>query len=116
MSKANAEVDAVTLAVVSGVLFSTVNQMTLTMERTARSPVLKLVRDFSSAVFDAEPRMVVQGEDLPVHLGSLMHATKAVAGYFEGDVEPGGRFLPQRPRHRGEPPPGHVHVQARVRR
>lgn len=76
--------------------------MTLTMERTAHSPVFKLVRDFSNAVFDAEPRMVVQGDDLPIHLGSLMHVTKAVAGYFEGDVEPGDVFYHSHPvtRHR----------------
>ena len=60
--------------------------------------------------------MVVQGEDLAIRLGSLMHATKAVAGYFEGDVEPGDVFYHNDPVTGGEPPPGHVHVQARVRR
>ncbi len=69
MSGSQTDIDAVTLAVVSGVLSSTVHQMTLTMERTARSPVFKLVRDFSNAVFDSGARMAVQGEDLPIHLG-----------------------------------------------
>jgi N-methylhydantoinase B len=99
------EVDAVTLAVVSGALSSTVRQMTLTMERTARSPVFKLVRDFSNAVFDAEPRMAVQGEDLPIHLGSLIHATKAVAGYFADDVRPGDVF------YHNDPVTGGSHLQ-----
>ena len=105
MSRSSIDLDAVTLAVVSGVLSSTVNQMTLTMERTARSPVFKLVRDFSNAVFDAEPRMAVQGEDLPIHLGSLMHATKAVARYFADDVKPGDVF------YHNDPVSGGSHLQ-----
>ena len=105
VTNAATDIDAVTLAVVSGVLSSTVNQMTLTMERTARSPVFKLVRDFSNAVFDSQARMAVQGEDLPIHLGSLMHATKAVAGYFADDIRPGDLF------YHNDPVTGGSHLQ-----
>ncbi len=82
-------VDPVTLAVVQGALEATQRAMTQTMERSARSPIQTIARDHSNALFDWHPRMILQGEDLPTHLGSLIMATKAVAAYFEGDIYPG---------------------------
>lgn len=81
--------DPVTLAVVQGALRATQRAMTSTMERTGRSSVYAIARDYSNAIFDWDARMVLQGEDLPTHLGSLILATKAVAAYFEGDINPG---------------------------
>jgi N-methylhydantoinase B len=98
-------IDSITLAVIAGVLNSTVRQMTLTMERTARSPIFKLAHDYSNAVFDWVPRMAVQGADLPIHLGSLMHATKAVAAYFGDDVHAGDVF------YHNDPASGGSHYQ-----
>ena len=83
------DVDPITLAVVRGALETAQREMTLTMERTGRSSVLTVSRDFSNAIFNWTPEMIVQGQDLPIHLGSLIMATKAVARYFEGDVRPG---------------------------
>lgn len=59
------------------------------MERTGRSSVLTVSRDFSNAIFNWTPEMVVQGQDLPIHLGSLILATKSVAAFFHGDTRPG---------------------------
>jgi N-methylhydantoinase B len=83
------QVDPITLAVVRGALETAQREMTLTMERTGRSSVLTVSRDFSNAIFNWTPEMIVQGQDLPIHLGSLILATKAVAAYFAGDVRPG---------------------------
>jgi N-methylhydantoinase B len=82
-------VDPITLAVVRGALETAQREMTVTMERTGRSSVLTVSRDFSNAIFNWTPEMIVQGQDLPIHLGSLILATKAVARYFEGDLRPG---------------------------
>ena len=49
-------VDPVTLAVVNGTLKSVTREMGITIDRTSRSPVLKLARDYSNAVFDATPQ------------------------------------------------------------
>jgi N-methylhydantoinase B len=81
-------VDPITLAVVRGALETAQREMTLTMERTGRSSVLTVSRDFSNAIFNWTPEMIVQGQDLPIHLGSLILATKAVADYFADDVRP----------------------------
>ena len=77
------------MAVVRGALETAQREMTLTMERTGRSSVLTVSRDFSNAIFDRTPEMIVQGQDLPIHLGSLILATKAVSSHFAGDTRPG---------------------------
>ncbi|MBI2962654.1 MAG: hydantoinase B/oxoprolinase family protein [Deltaproteobacteria bacterium] len=82
-------IDPVTLAVVNGTLRSVTREMGITLDRTSRSPVLKLARDYSNAVFDAGPRQLMQGEDIPVHLGAIQSSTRAVARYFEGEIHPG---------------------------
>ena len=82
-------VDPITLAVVRGALETAQREMTLTMERTGRSSVLTVSRDFSNAIFNWTPEMIVQGQDLPIHLGSLILATKAVSSFFADETRPG---------------------------
>jgi N-methylhydantoinase B len=94
-------VDPITLAVVRGALETAQREMTLTMERTGRSSVLTVSRDFSNAIFDGTPEMIVQGQDLPIHLGSLMLATKAVARFFDGDIRPGDVMFHNDPTYDG---------------
>ncbi|MFN8455960.1 MAG: hydantoinase B/oxoprolinase family protein [Anaerolineae bacterium] len=84
-----AEADPVTLAVVAGALDSAIREMTITMRRAAMSPVLAIGNDFSNAIFDGRPSMVLQGQDQPVHLGAMIFAAKGVAGYFGADLAPG---------------------------
>jgi N-methylhydantoinase B len=83
------DLDGITLSVIEGTLASAVREMTLVLTRTARSPIIAISTDFSNAIFDATPEMAVQGQDQPVHLGSLIVATKAVADYFAGEIYPG---------------------------
>lgn len=96
-----ADVDPITLAVVRGALETAQREMTLTMERTGRSSVLTVSRDFSNAIFNWTPEMIVQGQDLPIHLGSLILATKAVAAYFDDDILPGDVMFHNDPTYDG---------------
>ncbi len=82
-------VDPITLAVVRGVLESTQREMTLTIEKTARSSVFNIAHDYSNTIFDGKPEMVLQGQDIPIHLGSLMPAMRTVASYFGDEIYPG---------------------------
>ena len=59
------------------------------MRRAAMSPVLAIGNDFSNAIFDSQPNMVLQGQDQPVHLGAMIAATKGMAKYFGDDLAPG---------------------------
>jgi N-methylhydantoinase B len=97
----NSKVDPITLSVVRGVLETTQREMTLTLEQTARSSVFNLAHDYSTALFNATPEMILQGQDIPIHLGSLIPAMKSVAKYFEGDIHDGDLILHNDPEYGG---------------
>jgi N-methylhydantoinase B len=87
-----AEVDPITLAVVSGALSSAVAEMSVVIERTARSPVVALSHDYSNAVYtmvNGAPEMVVQGNDQPCHLGGMIASVKSVAERFRDELVDG---------------------------
>ena len=60
------------------------------------------------------PEMILQGQDIPIHLGSLMPAMKAVAAYFGDDIHEGDLILHNDPAYRRQPHHRHLHVQAGV--
>jgi N-methylhydantoinase B len=82
-------VDPITLAVIQGALSTIQLEMTSTLRLTGRSNIITIARDYSHAIFDSSNEMILQGEDIPIHLGSLMFAMKSVAEYFADDVYPG---------------------------
>ncbi len=95
------EVDPITLSVVRGVLETTQREMTLSLEKTGRSSVFNLAHDYSTAMFNATPEMIMQGQDIPIHLGSLMPAMKAVSDYFGDDLHDGDLLLHNDPDYMG---------------
>ena len=88
------KVDPITLSVVRGVLETTQREMTLSLEKTARSSVINLARDYSTSLFNSSPEMILQGQDIPIHLGSLMPAMKTVANFFKDDIHEGDLIIP----------------------
>lgn len=94
-------VDPITLSVVRGVLETTQREMTLALEKTARSSVFNLAHDYSNALFNHVPEMIMQGQDIPIHLGSLIPAMKCVAGFFGDDIHPGDVILHNDPAYMG---------------
>ena len=83
-------IDPITFTVIAGLIESTTREMTVILERTARSPILKVAHDFSNGLFDWTPRMIAQGErDSLSHLGSMIYMAKAVVEFFGKDVYPG---------------------------
>lgn len=95
------KVDPITLSVVRGVLETTQREMTLALEKTARSSVFNLAHDYSTALFNATPEMILQGQDIPIHLGSLIPAMKAVAKFFGDDIHEGDLILHNDPAYGG---------------
>lgn len=89
MSTSQRSIDPITLSVVRGALETAQREMTTTLEKTARSSVFNLAHDYSNALFDHMPEMILQGQDIPIHLGSLMPAMKAVAEYYGDDIHEG---------------------------
>ena len=87
------KVDPITLSVIRGILETTQREMTLSLEKTARSSVFNLAHDYSTALFNHVPEMILQGQDIPIHLGSLIPAMKSVARYFGDDIHEGDLIL-----------------------
>ena len=67
--------------------------MRVVLAKTAYSPILKSAGDYSCGVFDAQGEMVAQGPDLPIHLGSMPDAVRAVVAAFGADVHDGDVFI-----------------------
>ncbi|WP_254531935.1 hydantoinase B/oxoprolinase family protein [Natrinema gelatinilyticum] len=83
-------IDPVTLEVLRNQLEGVAEEMGQTLIRGAYSPNIKERRDCSTALFDADGRMIAQAEHIPVHLGAMPAAVDAVR---ECDPEPGDVFV-----------------------
>lgn len=88
-----AAVDPITLELIRNGLESIVDEMALTLVRTAYSANLKSSMDLSSAFCDPEGRLLVQGLTLPLHLGSMPDAMAAVLARYGGAIRPGDAFI-----------------------
>ena len=84
--------DAATFEVVKNSLYAVAEEMKVVLAKTAYSPILKVAGDYSCGVFDDRGDMVAQGPDLPIHLGSMPDAVRAVVRAWE-DIEPGDVFV-----------------------
>mgnify|MGYP002761977316 FL=1 len=84
------DIDPITLEVLRNQFESAADEMGQTLIRGAYSPNIKERRDCSTALFDAEGRMVAQAEHIPVHLGAMPEAVDAV---LECDPRPGDVFV-----------------------
>ena len=81
--------DAVTAELFRNAIVAIGDEMSLTIYRTAYSGVLKNIMDYSTAVCDAEGRLVAQGLSLPGHLCSIPVALRAVLRHFGDDIAEG---------------------------
>jgi N-methylhydantoinase B len=93
---------AVELQVLGSALRAIAEEMGAVLVRSAFSANIKERRDCSTALFDAEGRMVTQAEHIPVHLGAMPEAVAAVRAHDPAPGEPwilndpysGGTHLP----------------------
>ncbi|MFC4358907.1 hydantoinase B/oxoprolinase family protein [Halobium salinum] len=84
------EIDAVTLEIMRNQFESVAEEMGQVLVTSAYSPNIKERRDCSTALFDADGRLVAQAEHIPVHLGAMPEAVDAV---LDRDPEPGDVFV-----------------------
>jgi N-methylhydantoinase B len=102
----SAPLSPVTLEVVRNGLYAIAEEMSVIVMRSARSPLLKEAGDLSSALTDAQGRLIAQGRDIPIHMGVMGFTVKEflkrvpVESLQDGDVwflnlpEVGGNHLP----------------------
>jgi N-methylhydantoinase B len=96
--------DPITLAVLQNRLNAIAEEMGEAMLRTAYSQILNSSRDFSIALIDARCRLVAQADHIPVHVGAMPWAARAVSEafpepqardvYLMNDPYRGGSHLP----------------------
>jgi N-methylhydantoinase B len=87
----------VTLSVLLGRFASIVNEMSLTLARTAWTPIIAICRDFSCAVYDAVPRQIAMHDAVPIHTTSMHLLLEDFAQTFAGDIHDGDVFLSNDP-------------------
>jgi len=92
--------DPARFEVVKNALYSAAEEMKIVLAKTAYSPLLKVAGDYSCGIFDGAGDMVAQGPDLPIHLGSMPDAVRAVIATHP-EVEPGDVFIHNDPYHGG---------------
>jgi N-methylhydantoinase B len=97
----NREVDPIVVSVVQHRLLAIVAEMGEAMLRTAYSQILNSSRDFSTAICDLSGRLIAQAEHVPIHVGALPYAAKAITDYFGADIGKGDVFLLNDPYHGG---------------
>ena len=85
-------IDPVTFELVRTGLESMVDEMALTMIRTAYSQTLKNSVDMSTALCTPDGELLAQSMTLPLHLFSIPPALQAILRRFGDDVHPGDIF------------------------
>ncbi|WP_158971318.1 hydantoinase B/oxoprolinase family protein [Chachezhania sediminis] len=70
-SKIAPHVDPFMVEVIRNGLSSIAEEMSLTVMRSARSPVLREAGDLSSNLADANGAQIAQGQDIPMHMGVM---------------------------------------------
>ena len=86
-------IDPITVSVIQHRLRAIVEEMGEAMLRTAYSQILNSSRDFSTALCDPQGRLIAQAEHVPIHVGALPFAARAVTEYFGDTIRPGDVFL-----------------------
>jgi N-methylhydantoinase B len=94
--------DPIELQVITGALRAACEEMGATLVKSAHSANIKERRDASTALFDRDGEMVMQAEHIPVHLGSMPAAVRALLGkehragvsWVLNDPYEGGTHLP----------------------
>jgi N-methylhydantoinase B len=96
-----AGLDPATVAVIRYRLEAIAAQMGLVMQQTAVSQLLNQAYDFSTAVFDGGGRMVAQAEHIPIHIGAMPLAVRALLARFKGNTGDGDVLVSNDPYHGG---------------
>lgn len=91
-------VDPITLEVVRAGLVSIVHEMSITMDRTSYSTIIREVHDYSCVLFDGKGRLIAQAEGIPIFNGSMNFVIDKVLERFPvSSMKPGDIFISNDP-------------------
>jgi N-methylhydantoinase B len=87
------DIDPILLSVYARSFKAITDEMSISMERTTRSPILCEAKDYVTGLYDAEGRMLEQTENLPILAFSLAPVAKHIRRSFDGDINDGDVFF-----------------------
>ncbi len=86
--------DAISLTVIWNTLVSIAEEMGGALRRTAFSEAVREGQDFSTGLFDAQARLIVQGNFTPGHLGAMPYVVKNVLAFISPEsLAPGDMIV-----------------------
>ncbi len=87
-------VDPITVEIIRNGLNAAADEMGVNLARSAYTPIIYEIKDYSVALFDAECRLLGQAPGLPIFLGALEDAVKVtVAKYGRDNIASGDVYL-----------------------
>ncbi|MHC4429953.1 MAG: hydantoinase B/oxoprolinase family protein [Planctomycetota bacterium] len=82
-------IDPILASVFARAFKSITDEMSISLQRTTRSPILCEAKDFVTGLYDADGRMLEQTENLPILSFSLAPVCKQIRNYFGDDIHDG---------------------------
>jgi N-methylhydantoinase B len=88
------EIDPFSVEVIGNALLSVAEETGESLVRASYSTNIKERRDCSTALFDAQGRVLAQAEHIPIHLGSLLGIIETILERYPlSEVRPGDMFI-----------------------
>ena len=104
-TRTRTDINPIKVAVIDHRLDAISKDIGLTLLRTSRSPIFSDARDFATAIFDSEQRLVAQTAYIPVLMGALPYALRSIAETFADDIADGDVFILNDPYRGNNHPP-----------
>ncbi|MFC2132004.1 hydantoinase B/oxoprolinase family protein, partial [Bacteroidota bacterium] len=83
------EIDKILLSIFQRSFKSITDEMSISLTKTTRSPILCEAKDFVTGLYDAKGQMLEQTENLPILSFSLGPVCKVILDYFGDEIYPG---------------------------
>src|SRR3989339_413371 len=84
-----AEIDKILVSIFQRSFKSITDEMSISLTKTTRSPILCEAKDFVTGLYDAKGQMLEQTENLPILSFSLGPVCKVIIDFFGEEIEPG---------------------------
>jgi len=82
-------IDPILLSVFARAFKSITDEMSISLQKTTRSPILCEAKDFVTGLYDAEGHMLEQIENLPILSFSLAPVCRYIREFFGDEIYPG---------------------------
>jgi N-methylhydantoinase B len=83
------KIDKILVSVLARAFKAITDEMSISLTKTTRSPILCEAKDFVTGLYDAQGRMLEQTENLPILSFSLAPVCKYIIDFFGDEIYPG---------------------------